>query len=257
MTTSSIVVELPPKPSYGAVELKEFIRKNTMRGFIYTVCLIILFFLVNFVVGKISSYASQASTRLAPIVKLNTENLAKEEEQTEAPPEVQQTPDMGTVAQAGTPVPVPDALIKPDQVFASVENQLKSSSQVGNLDFVPENVPVDDKPKVNINQAIESEPDPNEFQNVEQEPSIDLDKLQQKIEYPEMAKRIGIEGKVVIRVLVGKDGKPKKTIVEFSDSEMLNKSAQKAVMESVFTPAIQNKVPVTCWVSIPILFKLR
>ena len=72
-----------------------------------------------------------------------------------------------------------------------------------------------------------------------------------------MARKAGIEGKVIVRVLVGKDGKPMKSVVQNSDSQMLDQAAKDAVMKSVFTPAIQNGQPITCWVSIPITFKLR
>jgi protein TonB len=81
--------------------------------------------------------------------------------------------------------------------------------------------------------------------------------LQKSIEYPEMARKAGIEGQVIVRVLVGKDGKPKKAVVQYTDSKMLDKAAVKAVMKQVFTPAIQNGRAITCWVSIPIKFKLR
>ncbi|MBL7993460.1 MAG: energy transducer TonB, partial [Candidatus Kapabacteria bacterium] len=46
-------------------------------------------------------------------------------------------------------------------------------------------------------------------------------------------------------------------IVESTDSDLLNDAAIKAVMSSVFTPAIQNNQPIDCWVSIPIVFRLR
>jgi len=73
----------------------------------------------------------------------------------------------------------------------------------------------------------------------------------------ELARKAGIEGQVIVRVLVGKDGKPKKAVVQYTDSKMLDKAAVKAVMKQVFTPAIQNGRAITCWVSIPIKFKLR
>jgi protein TonB len=106
-------------------------------------------------------------------------------------------------------------------------------------------------------EVREDEPSAYDFVPVEKEPYIDIKELQRKVVYPELAKRAGIEGKVNIRVLVGKNGVPKKNLIESTDSELLNDAAVKAVMSSVFTPAIQNNQPIDCWVSIPIVFRLR
>jgi protein TonB len=106
-------------------------------------------------------------------------------------------------------------------------------------------------------EKIEEEPAIDELIAVEKEPQVDIVALQKSIEYPEMARKAGIEGQVIVRVLVGKDGKPKKAVVQYTDSKMLDKAAVKAVMKQVFTPAIQNGRAITCWVSIPIKFKLR
>lgn len=103
----------------------------------------------------------------------------------------------------------------------------------------------------------EEEPSAYDFFPVEKEPFIDIKELQKKVIYPELAKRANVEGRVVIRVLVGKGGVPKKYILETTDSELLNDAAIKAITSSTFTPAIQNNQPIDCWVSIPIVFKLR
>ena len=107
-----------------------------------------------------------------------------------------------------------------------------------------------------VENKVDIEPDAYEFVAVEKEPYINLSDLQKKIVYPEIAKRANIEGKVMVRVLVGKVGKPIKTIIEKSDNELLNDAASKAIMGSLFAPAIQNGHPIDCWVSIPIQFKL-
>jgi protein TonB len=84
-----------------------------------------------------------------------------------------------------------------------------------------------------------------------------MNELRRRLEYPELARRAGIQGKVYVRVLVGTDGKPKRYIVEHSDNELLTEAAVKAVMSATFTPAIQNGQPIAVWVSIPIDFRLR
>lgn len=56
----------------------------------------------------------------------------------------------------------------------------------------------------------EQEPDPDEFVFVEKEPTFDYADLQRRVQYPEIARRAGIEGKVIVKVLVARDGKPKR-----------------------------------------------
>lgn len=92
---------------------------------------------------------------------------------------------------------------------------------------------------------------------VDKEPFVDLSILNRSVIYPQVAKRAGIEGKVSVRVLVRKDGKPKKNFIVDSDSELLNKSAVDAIMQAKFLPAIQNGKPLACWITVPISFKLK
>ena len=88
-------------------------------------------------------------------------------------------------------------------------------------------------------------------------PGFDFADLQRRVRYPDMARRNGIEGQVLVAALVGRDGSVEKTQVISSDNEILNSAALAAVRETVFTPAIQNQSPVRVWVRIPISFKLR
>jgi TonB family protein len=77
-------------------------------------------------------------------------------------------------------------------------------------------------------------------------------------EYPDDARRAGIEGTVWLRVLIGKDGVPKETKLLKSDGEkvVFSKPAIDAAMEWRFTPAIVNNEPVACWIMIPFRFKV-
>jgi len=257
--STTFQIELTP-PEYGAVELKLQIRKNTIRGFIITICAFFLLMLIYFLTIKIQE--SSNAIRLAPIVKLKLEDLPppQQAEDIAAPPP-DQIINTGPASRAGTPVPVPDALLKEDlKDFATMEELGRASAKGGegvdlggfapNIDFNADN-----KVKVAVR---EKEPSPDEFIPVEKEPQVDLEKLQKKIIYPDVARRAGIEGKVIVRVLIGKDGKIKKSQIEYSDSQLLNESALKAIADyGVATPGIQNGQPITVWVNIPITFKLR
>ena len=103
-----------------------------------------------------------------------------------------------------------------------------------------------------------SSEDDIEFQAVEFEPKVDMSKLQSLIEYPTIARKSNIEGRVIIKVLVKADGSVGKYMVEHSENITLNNAALDAVAKyGKFVPAIQNGKTVDCWISIPINFRLR
>lgn len=85
-----------------------------------------------------------------------------------------------------------------------------------------------------------------------------LEKLPEPIEGPQpeytagMARR-GLEGTVVIQVLVGKDGRVRDTRV-FQSVPGLDSAAVAAVRRWTFEPARSNGRPVTVWVAVPIRF---
>jgi protein TonB len=73
--------------------------------------------------------------------------------------------------------------------------------------------------------------------------------------YPEWAREAGVEGKVLLRVLVGADGAPKNVVV-VSGTNGLTDDAVKAAWRWRFSPALSNKKPVEVWVEIPMTFRL-
>lgn len=105
--------------------------------------------------------------------------------------------------------------------------------------------------------SSEKYPEPYEFTMVEKEPYIDIKVLQSKVIYPEEAKKAGIQGQVIVRALIDTEGICRATIIESSDSVLLNESASNAVKSCIFTPAIKDGKPTKCWVSIPMVYRLR
>ena len=113
------------------------------------------------------------------------------------------------------------------------------------------------KQTIIIEKPKDDEPKPDDIQDVDVEPFVDLAVLQSNIIYPKIAQQVGIQGKVVVNVLIGKSGEIKKALIVTSDNELLNKAAVEAVQKTKFTPALRDKSPVDCWVAIPINFKLK
>lgn len=248
-------------PKYGAQELKKFIRKYTIRGFWITAALFLLLFFLYFLYVEIQASGPKLK-KLAPIAKLDIVDLPPEEQANDTPPPpAEQIINTGPAARAGTPVPVPDAQVTPDmQEFATVDVQSRASSEGGSgvdMGGFSSNINFDQNSKVDV-KVKEKEPEPDEFIPVEKEPGVDYSRLQGLVKYPDLAKRAGIEGRVVLRVLVDKDGSVRKLFIEDSENELLNSAAIDAVKSyGRFKPAIQNQEPIMCWISIPIQFRLR
>jgi len=76
--------------------------------------------------------------------------------------------------------------------------------------------------------------------------------------YPATAKRMGMEGTVMLLVLVSRDGNALKIeITQSSGYEILDKSATDAVRNWSFIPARKGDLPVEEWVKVPVAFHLK
>ncbi|HLX13123.1 MAG TPA: energy transducer TonB, partial [Bacteroidota bacterium] len=76
-------------------------------------------------------------------------------------------------------------------------------------------------------------------------------------EYPDLARRAGLEGTVWIKMLVDKEGRVKKTFVVKSQADVFNDAALNAAKQYLFTPAMMNNGPVAVWVTQPFRFSLK
>jgi protein TonB len=96
-------------------------------------------------------------------------------------------------------------------------------------------------------------PAPDDFVAVESEPvriSIDAPV------YPDVAQSAGVEGTVLVRVLVAKDGKVK-DVIYIDGPAALKDAAFDCARTAVFKPALMDHKPVEVWVLMPVTFKLR
>jgi periplasmic protein TonB len=74
--------------------------------------------------------------------------------------------------------------------------------------------------------------------------------------YPGLAREAGLEGKVLLRVLVGTDGRVVKCLL-LSGNPMLADAAMASARSALFAPATQQHKPVAVWVQLPIEFSLK
>jgi protein TonB len=75
--------------------------------------------------------------------------------------------------------------------------------------------------------------------------------------YPPRCLRLGLEGVVRVRVLVGENGRPQEvTLAKSSGESSMDDAAMNAVREWVFKPVMRDGMPARAWVVVPIEFKL-
>ncbi len=96
-----------------------------------------------------------------------------------------------------------------------------------------------------------------EFYAVEVKPKVlNLEEVQKMVGYPDIARKAGIEGQVILKVLVWTDGTVKKVSVAQSDYDAFNDPAVKSAYHLRFSPAKQRDKPVPVWVYVPFKFSL-
>ena len=89
-------------------------------------------------------------------------------------------------------------------------------------------------------------------------PSSDADYLQNPTPvYPAMSKRLNEQGRVIIRVLIGEDGRPQNPQVKVSSGfDRLDRAAIEHVMRCRFVPGKVGGVPQAMWHDAPVNYVL-
>lgn len=105
----------------------------------------------------------------------------------------------------------------------------------------------------------EVEEEPVFFQAVEEmpEPIGGIGAIQQKITYPELAKRAGVQGKVHVKAFVDEQGNVFKVELVKGIGAGCDEEAMKAVKATKFKPGKQRMKPVKVQVTVPVFFKLQ
>lgn len=134
-------------------------------------------------------------------------------------------------------------------------------------DDVLEDIEIGDT-ELDLDAEIEAPPPPKE-EEVEEEPTYfvaveempepigGIKAIQEKIVYPEIAKRAGVEGKVYILAFVDISGNVTKAQVLKGIGAGCDEAALSAVEKTKFKPGKQRGKPVNVQVSIPVVFKLQ
>ena len=248
MALSNLVVEKLEK--FGGIDLKKNYQKyfSNALGISIGLHLLVIFLYVGW------TWFSNDESRV-PHVRLHSiAELAPppstQDKPEDAQPVTPPPPSDVVKPNLGIPVPVPDA-IAPQLTLPNMNEPAPPAVSQGNG---PAEL-VQSKP-VQLNVPVqEAEPSKDEFVDVSEEPEpiVPIEKL---IQYPEVAKRSGLEGKVIVQALIAKDGRVEKVDVLKSDYDLFKQAAVDAMLKAKFTPARQNGTPLRIWITRTITFKL-
>ena len=255
---------------YGAYVLRKEYGKNTRNALIIGISIFVLAIVFPLIWNAIAPDLSDENAVLAETEVVLEEPPPMDEEQEmpeevfiEPPPpparsQIQFVPPE-VVAHEEAPKEVTIASIDTLQqpIDVGTENRVGDMNAPPDIGFVQEGgtgkgvVEAPPPPK-------EREPDPDEFISVEKEAApVNLDDIKKSLTYPEICRQMQIQGKVVVKVLVGKDGRVQKHIIKKTPHELMSNEVVKNLSKLAFTPAIQAGKPTQMWVVVPFDFRLN
>ncbi|MEL6850252.1 MAG: energy transducer TonB [Bacteroidota bacterium] len=250
---------------YGAYFLRKKYPGHLLVGTVVVFIAFLIYGSYPVIAAKLGWNAEKEKVQVVQ-VKISMEDLPPpppmdEDKPPPPPPPKVPPPQIKTVA-FQIPEPTPEEEIDPEeeQTIATVE-ELQDAPSIGIKDqdgadegFFTGEVDGDgDVPEV----IVDNEPKINEFISVEQEPApVNMDDIKKLVGYPQIARDAGIEGQVVVRVLVDKKGNYTKHRVVNQVHPILAEAVEKHISKLKFTPAIQGGRPIKFWVNIPFAFKL-
>lgn len=231
--------------NYGAFELRRLYEKYITRalllaGFIHIVAIGVYQLYSHFAVindGKIILRIPVDITLQPPPLNPKREEISVN---------IRAAKNNPTIAR-GNPIPVPDAIINPEKTLATQEQMNES---IGNI--VGENTA----------HSVYEIPDNTVLNDAEPEAFIPgIEKYPVQINgiapnYPEIARKAGVEGTVWVKLWITKEGKVKKVEIVKSDNTLFNEAALEAASKWTFTPGIMNNMPIAVWVTVPFKFQM-
>lgn len=257
--------------SIGANELKASMKLNTIKGFLFTNGSMIAILTGLVFSGLLVTTTSNGFNNVfngAPPITWETFNGDDFVDPTDIPEPITLPAGTNYITNqfAGNPIPIPDIVIN-DRSFANIDQiGVSLAAAVGTkIDgaSIDTKVILDNNtnnPAVNnsSNSAIDNSiPDEGGFIPLENEPVIEMNELYGNLQYPEVLRKAGVEGRVVVSLLIDEKGRILKTNVKSSTNPYFEKAAIEALTNATCKPGIQNGNAVKSWLMIPIVFKLK
>ncbi|NWG28386.1 MAG: energy transducer TonB [Ignavibacteriaceae bacterium] len=148
----------------------------------------------------------------------------------------------------------------PPELPAPIETpvtELTETKVIENEDEQNKQVSLNNETELPPKEIVKATEEPVYFVAVEEMPAPlgGLKSIQDKIIYPEIAKRAGIEGKVFVRAYVDERGTVTSAEIVKGIGAGCDEAALDAVLNTKFSPGKQRGKPIKVQVTIPILFK--
>lgn len=155
--------------------------------------------------------------------------------------------------------PVPDNQARrlfldpdPDDLLTQIGDDEKGSAFGTGGDGPPGNG-WSNAPSIGGSPEFDDDPDPGEIRPVE---SLPILVTMPEPDYPTMARLAGVEGRVELLLLVGRNGHVREVRVRKSVPG-LDESAIAAARQAIFRPALWRRQPVSVWVAMPLAYRLH
>jgi len=253
---------------YGASELKKNYRKFFTRGFeiaivlhVIAVCAYLLIVFINN--RNENTAANNNNSRIINVTLADLSAPPPVSEETPPPKEIEKivTPKKDLSALQPEPVrreKAEEQTIKTQKELEEIKSPVSNVGDTGAFTYTGP-VKIEEK---KIEEKIKEEPKKKEKQiyqsfEVEKPPKpVNLGQVQGSISYPEIARQANIQGRVVVKVLVGKDGSVIR-IGRITGPDVFHDEVASKVRNLEFTPGLQNGKAVDVWVSVPFNFKLN
>lgn len=124
-----------------------------------------------------------------------------------------------------------------------------------------ENLPLPPPPSAPKEEPVEEEsaPEPEIFVVVEEMPDLigGIQSIQSRIVYPEIARKAGVEGRVIVQFVVDEEGNVRDPVVVRGIGAGCDEEAIRAVNFAKFKPGKQRGRAVRVRMSLPITFRLK
>ena len=164
------------------------------------------------------------------------------------------TPQLSTAPQKTSPAVAPKqpsapvAPSEPADAASAAANDPPSTASDISVPPVAEGSPAAAPPPPSVAQAPQIKP-----------PSFDAPHLRNpRAEYPRLSRRMGEQGRVVLRVYVSRTGLPQRVELQSSSgSPRLDQAARDSVTQWKFVPARRDNEAVDAWLLVPVVFRLE
>ncbi len=269
--------------NYGAYKLRKSIGK---RNFWAIVIMLVAAFIIGSAIG-INTIIENQKAHEAYLAEMRASKLAEEQakkdaakkkkEQPKIEPKVEpkeQIPEVRKTVQFTAPVIKPDNQVKKEINLQDIEKELDKGAAAGatttegstdrnvgavQLNQTTEPIKIEEpkKEEPKVEQKVE-----NKILTIaEQMPSFKGNVnawLSSHLSYPAVAAENGIQGKVIVKFVVGKDGSVSQAQVVRGVDPSLDREAIRAVNSMPkWNPGMNNGQPASVWFTLPVTFKLQ